>query len=689
MSVTAVQVTNFPSQISQDEFGKLFSRLDGFLGCRIIRTGNAEPVGYIDFRDVSAANNATSIYDGWRGWSSAGLIMKTMQPLPSGGLPMKRSREGPDMYGDPRLKQSRPSNLGFAPSNGGFGSPAQQQPAMGFNRAPNLDQAPTIPGIGTVGTPQAVQQQPVAQPRPQQVLQGNSSSLAYGMDTVQQPATAPRASRPADLPTAQPYTIGSNVGQQPQQQQPQQQQQLDAVRAAIIQQQGVNMGVSQGYSSPVYQGQVQNSQRPASQGPGPNTFANLLPVGGGGSSGPQYGTLGNQFPMGQQTNGPQFGGMQAAPLAASGMREGPAPHLMQQTQLQQQQYPQSAQPLGQPGNQMYQPSGQPMRQPQPVQEQQFFQDSFGGVPPAQPEAAFQPAPETQTHRVVEVVQPAAQEEPLPPEANPTLFLSGLPLDITKREVAHIFRPFDGFKELRLVQKVDRNNKNVMWCFAEFSTTELAARTMKVLQGYAIDMDDPDSPTLRVSYARALNNPKVKDGRASAAEEPSARAAEQRRGPQSDAYSAHRPHTDPRSGSRDIRGPPEQAPFRGEPNGIPHDPRHDMRGRAPPRDAGPGRRAVPHQRGDMATPSGAPEYERGPPGGFGYSPKADGFSPNERRMDGPPGSRGPPHTGQDRSRGPPGFSGGPPRDRGGRHGPNSGGTGQAKRRPRGPHPNRRT
>lgn len=54
----------------------------------------------------------------------------------------------------------------------------------------------------------AVQQQPVAQPRPQQVLQGNSSSLAYGMDTVQQPAIQPRASRPLDLPTAQPYIVG-------------------------------------------------------------------------------------------------------------------------------------------------------------------------------------------------------------------------------------------------------------------------------------------------------------------------------------------------------------------------------------------------------------------------------------------------------------------------------------------------
>ena len=49
------------------------------------------------------------------------------------------------------------------------------------------------------------------------------------------------------------------------------------------------------------------------------------------------------------------------------------------------------------------------------------------------------------HRIVEMVQPEAEEEVLPPEANATLFLSGLPLDITKREVAHILRPFEGFK----------------------------------------------------------------------------------------------------------------------------------------------------------------------------------------------------------------------------------------------------
>lgn len=150
------------------------------------------------------------------------------------------------------------------------------------------------------------------------------------------------------------------------------------------------------------------------------------------------------------------------------------------------------------------------------------------------------------------------------------------------------------------------------------------------------MDDPESPTLRISYARALNNPKVKDGRANATEDPSARAADQRRGPQPDAYGAHRqsrgpseqvgiayawccsvfkdviPYSDGTSAVKTLcmrcgrYAHPRsvlQAPFRGEPNGTPLDPRHDMRGRATPRDAGPGRRAVPHQRADMATPSG--------------------------------------------------------------------------------------
>ncbi|EIE20621.1 hypothetical protein COCSUDRAFT_83539 [Coccomyxa subellipsoidea C-169] len=308
------------------------------------------------------------------------------------------------------------------------------------------------------------QQTPVQQRPPQQLAQGNVSSLAFGMDTVQQSATAQRPARPAaaqSYPNSNFIPVAGSVvtPQQPTpQQQQQQQEQVRAVRAAIIQQQGSNLGLPQGYGSPGYQGQAMNGQRP----------------------------------------GPQ----------------------------------------------------------------------------------------------VEIVQPEAEEEEvLPPEANPTLFLSGLPLKITKREVAHILRPCEGFKELRLVQKVDRNNKDVMWCFAEFSSKQLAARAMNDLQGYAVDLDDQDSPTLRISYARALNNPKVREGRA-AAEEPRSSTPLEVRVDRPQPYRHPRSPLDPR-GSRDMmRGPAEpygQVQHHREPDLIPVDPRRDVRGRPQPRDATPNRR----------------------------------------------------------------------------------------------------
>ncbi len=44
----------------------------------------------------------------------------------------------------------------------------------------------------------------------------------------------------------------------------------------------------------------------------------------------------------------------------------------------------------------------------------------------------------------EIGAPVTEEE-LPPEAHHTLFMSGLPLDMQKREATHIFRPFEGYK----------------------------------------------------------------------------------------------------------------------------------------------------------------------------------------------------------------------------------------------------
>ena len=42
-------------------------------------------------------------------------------------------------------------------------------------------------------------------------------------------------------------------------------------------------------------------------------------------------------------------------------------------------------------------------------------------------------------------QAAALAEPLPPDAVETLYVDNMTTDVTKREMAHVFRPFEGFK----------------------------------------------------------------------------------------------------------------------------------------------------------------------------------------------------------------------------------------------------
>lgn len=44
-----------------------------------------------------------------------------------------------------------------------------------------------------------------------------------------------------------------------------------------------------------------------------------------------------------------------------------------------------------------------------------------------------------------------QVQQYPPDACPTLYAEGFPEDMTKRELAHIFRPFEGYKVGRKVE----------------------------------------------------------------------------------------------------------------------------------------------------------------------------------------------------------------------------------------------
>ena len=73
--------------------------------------------------------------------------------------------------------------------------------------------------------------------------------------------------------------------------------------------------------------------------------------------------------------------------------------------------------------------------PQPQQAQQIM----GGIPPQQQPQAL-PA-----HIVRQEGMAPPKLDPLPVDAAETLYVDNMTMDVTKREMAHIFRPFEGFK----------------------------------------------------------------------------------------------------------------------------------------------------------------------------------------------------------------------------------------------------
>lgn len=100
-------------------------------------------------------------------------------------------------------------------------------------------------------------------------------------------------------------------------------------------------------------------------------------------------------------------------------------------------------------------------------------------------------------------RPGRDTVPLPPDASNTLYVEGLPSDSKRREVAHIFRPFVGYKEVRLVSKESkhRGGDPLILCFVDFINPACAATALSALQGYKMDEHDPDSPYLRLQFSR--------------------------------------------------------------------------------------------------------------------------------------------------------------------------------------------
>ncbi|KAL8095699.1 RNA-binding protein 1-like isoform X1 [Apium graveolens] len=95
------------------------------------------------------------------------------------------------------------------------------------------------------------------------------------------------------------------------------------------------------------------------------------------------------------------------------------------------------------------------------------------------------------------------ETNLPRDASKTLFVKGLPTNCSRREVAHIFRPFLGYEDVRLVSKDSRHFKGsaLVLCFVDFLSPAHAATAMNALQGYRLDEQNRDSVSLRLQFAR--------------------------------------------------------------------------------------------------------------------------------------------------------------------------------------------
>lgn len=90
----------------------------------------------------------------------------------------------------------------------------------------------------------------------------------------------------------------------------------------------------------------------------------------------------------------------------------------------------------------------------------------------------------------------------PPDSSSTLYVEGLPLDATEREVSHIFRPYAGYQSCRILIKQSKQHPALTFllCFVEFDTCYQSTVAMHSLQGYRMDQSDPKG--LTISYARS-------------------------------------------------------------------------------------------------------------------------------------------------------------------------------------------
>lgn len=61
-----------------------------------------------------------------------------------------------------------------------------------------------------------------------------------------------------------------------------------------------------------------------------------------------------------------------------------------------------------------------------------------------------------------------------------MYVEGLPEDTNEREVSHIFRPFIGFKSLRLIPRETKDGLKVHFAFADFENTTQTTMVINTL-----------------------------------------------------------------------------------------------------------------------------------------------------------------------------------------------------------------
>ena len=97
---------------------------------------------------------------------------------------------------------------------------------------------------------------------------------------------------------------------------------------------------------------------------------------------------------------------------------------------------------------------------------------------------------------------------IPEDATNCLYVDGVPFDATEREVSHVFRPFPGYIQSRLIPKTTKTGRKYFFCFVDFEDKAQATIAMQTLQDYRFYWKDPKG--LKLCYANPTNQ--IKRGR---------------------------------------------------------------------------------------------------------------------------------------------------------------------------------